>query len=51
MEKNNTVWRYVEMDDDVIFGENILILYVCMVTHKARVWINPVRFPFLHVVN
>ena len=27
------------------------VLYVCMVTHIARVWINRVRLPVLHVVS
>ena len=26
-------------------------MYVCMVTHIARVWINRVRLPVLHVVS
>ena len=26
-------------------------MYVCMVTHIARVWINRVRLPILHVVS
>ena len=26
-------------------------MYVCMVTHIARVWINQVRLPVLHVVS
>ena len=26
-------------------------MYVCMVTHIARVWINRVRLPMLHVVS
>ena len=28
-----------------------LYLYVCMVTHMARVWVNRVRLPVLHVVS
>ena len=27
------------------------IMYVCMVTHIPRVWINRVRLPILHVVS
>ena len=26
-------------------------MYVCMVTHIARIWINRVRLPILHVVS
>ena len=26
-------------------------MYVCMVTHIARVWINLVKLPVLHVVS
>ena len=28
-----------------------MVMYVCMVTHIARVWINRVRLPTLHVVS
>ena len=30
---------------------NMLYVYVCMVTHIARVWINRIRFPIMHVVS
>ena len=26
-------------------------MYVCMTTHIARVWINRIRLPILHVVS
>ena len=32
------------------FSMNVC-MYVCMVTHIARVWINRVRLPILHVVS
>ena len=38
-------------EQPTIINEILLLLYLCMVTHIARVWINRVRLPVLHVVS
>ena len=30
---------------------SVHVMYICMVTHIARLWINLVRLPILHVVS
>ena len=34
---------------ELLFGG--LYVYVCMVTHIARIWVNRVRLPVLHEVS
>ena len=36
---------------EVYYIKHFHIMHACMVTHIARVWINRVRLPVLHVVS